>query len=578
MEREALTYYLYNGHGDVIHTVDEAGTIKNQYAYDAFGNATFTLEVEANAIRYSGEYYDANTGLYYLRARYYNPYIGRFISEDSYWGEDDNPLSLNLYTYCHNDPVNYVDPSGHFAIGALVAGGLAAGAMKLTSGISRTISSNSGTKTSTSGGSSGTRRSSSSSSNSSNKNTSSSSNTSSTSNKTSNLAEVYESYIEAGSNRTSSNNGSVLLSIGSAVNNMYQSVNNTLSSVVNRVSTNSSIGNYNTSAQRIIKPFQLLGSSNILENIGELYLKINHRVIQDYKVVDGTILAPLTEVIGGLGGTVKPTDNGYVVNVNGQVINYDLNQITDGIGLASDYSAFHIYDQTIYVGVAETANKLGANIRYERRDGKISGLIVTPKDRTRWVDNEAIVVVASKISLDGLNLLAEMEVGTNSEYMIKENGEIKGIVTHDVGDGGLTVGYGYYIKGGVNNTEEINRLKNEYGIAVEEGVMVDIDKVSKLYYDSIITYENRAKNYINARGLKPSQHEFDALVIQAYNGNHYDVMDAFADKSLNDTQALEKALEKYRTFELWNDYENGWTNRLRNVINLYRHEDYTKLY
>ncbi|WP_132282115.1 RHS repeat-associated core domain-containing protein [Natranaerovirga hydrolytica] len=80
MEREALTYYLYNGHGDVIHTVDQAGTIKNQYAYDAFGNATFTLEVEANAIRYSSEYYDANTGLYYLRARYYNPYIGRFIS------------------------------------------------------------------------------------------------------------------------------------------------------------------------------------------------------------------------------------------------------------------------------------------------------------------------------------------------------------------------------------------------------------------------------------------------------------------------------------------------------------------
>ncbi|QOR36925.1 hypothetical protein IMX26_03455 [Clostridium sp. 'deep sea'] len=42
--------------------------------------------------------------------------MGRFISEDSYWGEDVNPLSLNLYTYCENDPINYIDPSRHLAI------------------------------------------------------------------------------------------------------------------------------------------------------------------------------------------------------------------------------------------------------------------------------------------------------------------------------------------------------------------------------------------------------------------------------------------------------------------------------
>ncbi len=52
--------------------------------------------------------------MYYLRARYYNPYIGRFISEDSYWGEDTNPLSLNLYTYGHNNPIKFVDPTGHY--------------------------------------------------------------------------------------------------------------------------------------------------------------------------------------------------------------------------------------------------------------------------------------------------------------------------------------------------------------------------------------------------------------------------------------------------------------------------------
>ena len=44
----------------------------------------------------------------------FNPYTGRFISEDSYWGEDVNPLSLNRYTYVYNDPIQYVDPSGHW--------------------------------------------------------------------------------------------------------------------------------------------------------------------------------------------------------------------------------------------------------------------------------------------------------------------------------------------------------------------------------------------------------------------------------------------------------------------------------
>ncbi len=48
-----------------------------------------------------------------MRDRYYQPYTGRFISEDSYWGEDNNPLSLNLYSYCSNNPIRYIDPTGH---------------------------------------------------------------------------------------------------------------------------------------------------------------------------------------------------------------------------------------------------------------------------------------------------------------------------------------------------------------------------------------------------------------------------------------------------------------------------------
>lgn len=84
-------------------------------------NITFGVEKnisdsDANPFRYCGEYFDAETGTIYLRARYYDPAIGRFISRDSYAGRKSDPLSLNLYTYCINNPIRYADPSGHFKI------------------------------------------------------------------------------------------------------------------------------------------------------------------------------------------------------------------------------------------------------------------------------------------------------------------------------------------------------------------------------------------------------------------------------------------------------------------------------
>ncbi|WP_179233010.1 RHS repeat-associated core domain-containing protein [Paenibacillus rigui] len=118
---DKLSYYLYNGHGDVVQTVSAAGEVENQYDYDVFGNPTLTVETGyTNAIRYAGEFMDVETGLYYLRARYYDPYTGRFMSQDSYWGEDTNPLSLNLYTYGHNNPIMYIDPSGHSVLSSIL--------------------------------------------------------------------------------------------------------------------------------------------------------------------------------------------------------------------------------------------------------------------------------------------------------------------------------------------------------------------------------------------------------------------------------------------------------------------------
>ncbi|MFZ5596903.1 MAG: RHS repeat-associated core domain-containing protein [Bacillota bacterium] len=107
-------YYLYNGHGDVVGIVDGGGNIVNSYFYDEWGNILSKTEQVANPIRYAGEYYDDESGLYYLRARYYDPTVGRFISRDSYEGEITNPLSLNLYAYVENNPLIYIDPTGHF--------------------------------------------------------------------------------------------------------------------------------------------------------------------------------------------------------------------------------------------------------------------------------------------------------------------------------------------------------------------------------------------------------------------------------------------------------------------------------
>lgn len=110
-----LSYFLFNGHGDVVHTVSEAGVVENQYEYDIFGSPILVVEeTYASSIRYAGEFYDAEVGLYYLRARYYDPYIGRFVSEDTYRGEAENPLTLNMYTYVLNNPLIYWDPTGHW--------------------------------------------------------------------------------------------------------------------------------------------------------------------------------------------------------------------------------------------------------------------------------------------------------------------------------------------------------------------------------------------------------------------------------------------------------------------------------
>ncbi|QSX06723.1 RHS repeat-associated core domain-containing protein [Sedimentibacter sp. zth1] len=86
------------------------------YRYDVSGNIQTGISVPCNLRGYTGHLYDDKASLVYMNARWYNPNIGRFMTEDTYRGNISNPQSLNQYAYALNNPVNYVDPTGHFAV------------------------------------------------------------------------------------------------------------------------------------------------------------------------------------------------------------------------------------------------------------------------------------------------------------------------------------------------------------------------------------------------------------------------------------------------------------------------------
>ena len=144
-------FYLFNAHGDVTGLADSTGASTRAYDYDAFGVEKDPDPLDENPFRYCGEYFDRETETYYLRARYYDPTIGRFTQQDTHWNTansiyGDNPQKINeredklglktysyapqitavmqsgnLYVYCCCSPIQYQDTSGTAMINIVFA-------------------------------------------------------------------------------------------------------------------------------------------------------------------------------------------------------------------------------------------------------------------------------------------------------------------------------------------------------------------------------------------------------------------------------------------------------------------------
>ncbi|MBP8291524.1 MAG: hypothetical protein KAX65_02050, partial [Caldilineaceae bacterium] len=109
----ASQFYLVDGLGSTANLADESGQLVQSLRYDAWGRTLDKTGPSQNPRQFTGHYFDAETGLHYFGARYYDAEIGRFLSQDPYMGEAGAPPSLHRYLYGYANPLRFVDSTGY---------------------------------------------------------------------------------------------------------------------------------------------------------------------------------------------------------------------------------------------------------------------------------------------------------------------------------------------------------------------------------------------------------------------------------------------------------------------------------
>ena len=137
-----VNYFVYDGLGSTRMLTDETGAVTDQYAYQAFGELLGSSGTTVNDYLYVGEQFDSSVDKYYLRARYMDTGTGNFLTQDTWQGNMQDPVTLHKYLYGNSDAVNGVDPSGNMTlsdIGAAirVVGTLSVRAVRATNALFR---------------------------------------------------------------------------------------------------------------------------------------------------------------------------------------------------------------------------------------------------------------------------------------------------------------------------------------------------------------------------------------------------------------------------------------------------------
>jgi RHS repeat-associated protein len=105
-------FYLHDRLGSVRQIINSSGSVVKYCTFEPFGESIESGGTFDDPFGFTGQYLDAETGEYYLRARQYDPAIARFTARDSVFGSLEQPLTMHKYLYCRNEPVNRIDPEG----------------------------------------------------------------------------------------------------------------------------------------------------------------------------------------------------------------------------------------------------------------------------------------------------------------------------------------------------------------------------------------------------------------------------------------------------------------------------------